>query len=96
MKTRLCALLFGALSLSAVMSIGSAADAQPRLPPGSYLRTCKNAHIHRGALHAECQDRRGRYRNTFLHDPFRCRGDIENRNGELHCSGHGHGHGHHH
>ncbi len=87
MKNRLFALVFGALSLSTVLSGSDVAQAQgrDRIPEGSYRRTCTDIRYERGTLRAQCQDRRGRYRRTRLEDVRRCRGDIENDNGELRC-----------
>ncbi|WP_437511397.1 hypothetical protein [Sorangium sp. So ce1099] len=87
MKNTLVALILGALSLSTVMSSSGPAQAQDRdrLPEGSYLRTCRDVRTNRGTLFARCEDRRGRYHRTRLEDYRRCRGDIENDNGELRC-----------
>ncbi|WP_437726421.1 CVNH domain-containing protein [Sorangium sp. So ce861] len=85
MKSSLVALVLGALSLSAVLSSSDMAQAQRRPPEGSYLRTCRNVRVDRGALHAMCQDRRGNYHRTRMVDFRRCRGDIENDNGRLRC-----------
>ena len=85
MKNMLFALVVGALSLSTVMSSSAPAQAQDRRPEGSYLRTCRDVRTDRGTLFARCEDRRGRYHRTRLEDYRRCRGDIENDNGQLRC-----------
>ncbi|WP_438009091.1 hypothetical protein WME89_10525 [Sorangium sp. So ce321] len=87
MKNTLVALLLGALSLSTVMSSSDPAQAQDRdrEPGGSYRRTCRDVRTDRGTLFARCEDRRGRYHRTRLEDYRRCRGDIENDNGQLRC-----------
>lgn len=55
------------------------------VPRGSYLRTCRDAHMRRDTLVAECRDNRGRY-VTALIQPDSCRGrDIANENGRLTC-----------
>ncbi|WP_437769521.1 hypothetical protein WMF27_07935 [Sorangium sp. So ce281] len=89
MKSTLVAMILGALSLSTVMSSSGPARAQhgdrDHAPRGSYLRTCRNIRMDRGTLYARCEDRRGNWHPTRLVDARRCRGDIENRNGQLRC-----------
>ncbi|WP_437908009.1 hypothetical protein WME95_09005 [Sorangium sp. So ce327] len=89
MKNTLGALILGALSLSAVLSSSDVAQAQDRgrPPRGSYLQTCRNVRTERGTLFARCEDRRGNFHDTRMVDWRRCRGDIENDNGRLRCSG---------
>ncbi|MGK4006770.1 CVNH domain-containing protein [Sorangium sp. So ce1036] len=88
MKTTLLALVLGALSLPTVLLSGEQAQAQGRVPEGSYRRTCWNIRIDRGTLFATCQDRRGRLHETYLQQYWLCRGDIENDNGMLRCADH--------
>lgn len=89
MKNSLVALVLGALSLSTMLSSSDVAQAQDRdrAPRGSYLRTCRDVRTERGTLYARCEDRRGNYRRTRMEDYRRCRGDIQNDNGRLRCSG---------
>ncbi|AUX20968.1 uncharacterized protein SOCEGT47_014450 [Sorangium cellulosum] len=88
MKITLFALVLGALSLPTVLLSGELAQAQGRVPEGSYLRTCRNVRIDRGTLFATCADRRGRLHETYLQRYWLCRGDIENDNGMLRCADH--------
>ena len=71
----------GALMASAV------AMAQERPPDGSYLQSCRNAHIYGYHHHltADCRRADGRWEQTSLFDLNRCSGDIANMNGRLVC-----------
>lgn len=60
-------------------------DDEDDFPPGSYQRTCRDEHVERGTLTAECQDRNGRWRYTELNGFRTCRGDIANNDGMLQC-----------
>lgn len=65
---------------------GDAWAAKRNLPPGSYKKTCKKIKLTDKGLHAQCKDRNGKYRKTFL--PARemaCPNGIENLDGELVC-----------
>lgn len=59
-------------------------------PRGSYQNSCRNIHVERRTLVAECRDRGGRWRYTELDDYRRCKGDIANDKGVLECRGSGH------
>jgi hypothetical protein len=56
-----------------------------RMPPGNYGQTCRNITVRGGTLRAECQDRDGRWVWTELPEADRCRGEIQNIDGQLRC-----------
>jgi hypothetical protein len=56
-----------------------------RLPRGSYGQTCRNITMRGGTLRAECETSERRWIWTELYDADRCRGDIENIDGQLRC-----------
>jgi hypothetical protein len=58
----------------------------PGLPPGSYSQTCRDIQIQGDRLHANCQDREGRWRSTDLDDFRRCQQGIVNLDGHLSCA----------
>ena len=56
-----------------------------RLPGGSWSRTCRGAQSNGQVMSAECQDTKGRWRETRI-TLRACRSDrVGNRNGELVC-----------
>lgn len=62
-----------------------AAAAQP-IPPGSYLRSCRDAQVRNGRdLAAFCATRNGQWVATRLNNFPGCRSDISNQNGQLWC-----------
>jgi hypothetical protein len=56
-----------------------------RLPPGSYRQTCRNITMRGSTLRAECDTGQGRWVWTELPDVDRCRGEIQNIDGQLRC-----------
>jgi hypothetical protein len=76
---------FAGLALAGMLALGSASAAAQGLPQGSYLQTCRDAHIERGSLVAVCRSVDGRWNPTGLPDPYRCNGRIDNINGVLRC-----------
>lgn len=56
-----------------------------RLPPGSYVQTCRNISMRGSTLRAECDTGEGRWVWTELVEADRCRGDIDNVYGQLRC-----------
>ncbi len=61
------------------------ADAQP-LPPGSYMRTCRDIQVRGWNLVALCETRqRGVFTTSRLDNFPSCGGDISNVNGRLWC-----------
>lgn len=58
-------------------------------PRGSYRQTCRDIRIAGDDLRATCQTSDGNWRDTKLDDFDRCRGDISNEDGALHCSAYG-------
>lgn len=55
-----------------------------QLPHGSYQSSCRNIEIDGNVLHAECQDTRGKWRDSSL-DVKGCHGDVNNIDGRLTC-----------
>jgi len=70
--------------LALVFGIATPAVAQPG---GSYQQTCRNIGVRGSTLHAECQNTGGGWQSTELRDYNRCRGEIQNINGNLQCTG---------
>lgn len=56
-------------------------------PGGSYQQTCRNIGVRGSTLSAECQNTGGGWQSTQLRDYNRCRGEIQNINGNLQCTG---------
>ncbi|HQN51394.1 MAG TPA: CVNH domain-containing protein, partial [Phenylobacterium sp.] len=81
------AAVIGAAALSAVPATVTA-QGYDAPPPGSYWQSCRNVRTERvngGALlSAECRDMRGAWRGSTLRFSD-CRGEIENRDGQLTC-----------
>jgi hypothetical protein len=76
-----------ALAGAALAGLLWAASAQAqRVPPGSYLQSCGDAHIEGDALVATCRMRGGGAQRSSLPGVNRCVGDIGNRDGVLQCS----------
>ena len=63
------------------------AEERPRLPPGSYMQSCWDAHVAEGVLYAQCRRFDGGAHATELPEAWHCRADIENENGHLRCRG---------
>ena len=55
-------------------------------PGGSYQQTCRNIGVRGSTLYAECQNTGGGWQSTQLRDYDRCRGEIQNINGNLQCT----------
>jgi hypothetical protein len=73
------------LILALGLMAGTAAEARS-VPPGSYLRSCRDAQVRDGAdLAAFCATRNGQWVVTRLNDFPSCRGDISNQDGQLWC-----------
>lgn len=70
--------------LALIFGIATPAVAQPG---GSYQQTCRNIGVRGSTLHAECQNTGGGWQSTELRDYNRCRGEIQNINGNLQCTG---------
>jgi len=54
-------------------------------PDGSYVNTCRDVKTSGDDLHAKCQTNDGAWRGAKLDDYQKCKGDIINDNGKLHC-----------
>jgi CVNH domain len=67
---------------------GNVCSAQ-QAPYGSYQQTCRNIGVRGNVLYAECQDANRHWRSAQLADYQRCRGEIQNLNGSLQCTGAG-------
>ena len=88
-------LCMGLLALMLLLFGGvlDSAHAQ-RMPPGSYLQSCRDVRIVHGRdLAANCKTSRGDLRSSQLADFNSCRGDISNQNGQLFCERRGGGGG---
>lgn len=76
--------LAGVLLALGLIGATTAAEAQP-VPPGSYLRSCRDVQVRGVNLAAFCATRNGQFVPTRLADFPTCRGDISNQNGQLWC-----------
>lgn len=76
---------FAALALAGLAVAAPNPARAQGLPQGSYLQTCRDAHMERGSLVAVCRRADGRSNPTGLPDPYRCNGGIANINGVLRC-----------
>jgi hypothetical protein len=56
-------------------------------PGGSYQQTCRHINVRGSTLSAECQNTGGGWQSTQLRDYNSCRGEIQNINGSLQCTG---------
>jgi len=75
-----------AVALLALAFAGTAAPAQ-QIPGGSYQQTCRDINARGNTLYAECMDTNRNWQRTQLRDFNRCRGEIQNLNGQLQCTG---------
>lgn len=81
----LAAGLVGLLVTLGWLAGAGAAMAQP-VPPGSYLRSCRDAQVRHGNdLVANCAMANGAWVRARLENFPSCRGDISNQNGQLWC-----------
>lgn len=55
------------------------------VPQGGYMQTCRNIERRGDTLHAQCETRDNRWVWSDLNDVDRCRGEINNDNGQLVC-----------
>ncbi|MBZ5534139.1 MAG: CVNH domain-containing protein [Acidobacteriia bacterium] len=55
-------------------------------PGGSYTASCRDIWLDNQTLHANCQNRNGGWVSSTIPDISRCRGDIQNQDGQLHCN----------
>ncbi|WP_304170276.1 beta/gamma crystallin-related protein [Phenylobacterium aquaticum] len=82
------AALVGASTIAAAAPHAALAQGYDAPPPGSYWQTCQNVRVSGGGasrtLSAECRDVRGGWRSSSLRYTD-CRGEIENRDGQLAC-----------
>lgn len=76
---------FAVLVLAGLAAVAPNPARAQGLPQGSYLATCRDAHMERGSLVAVCRSVDGRWNPTGLPDPYRCNGTIANVNGTLRC-----------
>ena len=67
----------------------AAAQWGQRVPSGSYQQTCRNIGVRGDTLYAVCMDVNRNWQRTQLDDYDRCRGEIQNLNGSLQCTGNG-------
>lgn len=70
---------------------GPWAACSAQAPSGSYQQTCKDIGVRGSTLYARCKDTNNEWRDTQLQDYDRCRGEIQNLNGSLQCTGEGGG-----
>jgi CVNH domain len=69
------------------LALGSGIRSAAQAPGGSYQQTCRNIGVRGNTLYADCQDANRNWRSTQLRDYNRCRGEIQNINGNLQCTG---------
>jgi len=76
-----------ALAVAVLALVFGTATPAVAQPGGSYQQTCRNIGVRGSTLHAECQNTGGGWQSTELRDYNRCRGEIQNINGNLQCTG---------
>ena len=81
----------GALAAAAVLLPLAAAPASARAPGGSYLQSCRDAHMRGDRLVATCRTEEGRWDRTALNNIGRCTGGVANSDGRLVCGKRGGG-----
>jgi len=87
------------ISASAIAAIAGAAMLLPlaagpaaaQVPGGSYLQSCRDAHMRGGRLIATCRTEEGRWNRTALDNVGRCAGGVANSDGRLVCGTRGGG-----
>jgi len=79
--------IFGLGAAVLMLALGWSGTASAQTPGGSYQQTCRNIGVRGNTLYADCQDTGGNWRSTQLRDYNRCRGEIQNLNGNLQCTG---------
>lgn len=60
-------------------------------PGGTYRETCRDIGVRGSTLYANCKDANNQWHETRLDNYQRCRGQIQNLNGRLSCTGQGGG-----
>ena len=76
-----------ALAVAVLALVFGTATPAVAQPGGSYQQTCRNIGVRGSTLYAECQNTGGGWQSTQLRDYNRCRGEIQNINGNLQCTG---------
>jgi hypothetical protein len=71
--------------VSAVGRVGYPGNYQGNWPAGSYTQSCDSIRIDGDDLKAHCQNRDGGARDAKLDDFQKCKSDIINDDGKLHC-----------
>jgi hypothetical protein len=91
MKTLVSGNVLGALAAAAMLLPLAAAPAAAQVPGGSYLQSCRGAHMRGDRLVATCRTEEGRWNRTSMDDTGRCAGGVANSDGRLVCSTRGGG-----
>ena len=80
-----------ALAVAVLALVFGTATPAVAQPGGSYQQTCRNIGVRGSTLYADCQNTSGGWQSTQLRDYNRCRGEIQNINGSLQCTGNNRG-----
>ena len=91
MKTFVSGRVTGALAAAAMLLPMAAVPASAQVPGGSYLQSCRHAHMRGDRLVATCRTEEGRWSQTSLDRVGRCAGGIANSDGRLVCGARGGG-----
>ncbi len=89
MKIFVSARVTGALAAAAMLLPLAAVPASAQVPGGSYLQSCRDAHMRGDRLVATCRTEEGRWSQTALNNVGRCAGGVANSDGRLVCGGRG-------
>ena len=81
----------GYLRCNAGGGVGPQPPQPPRVPTGSYQRSCRGPFMNGVVLHAECSNSQGRFVGTSLNTQGCGSRDIYNNNGRLGCTATGPG-----
>jgi hypothetical protein len=91
MKIFMSGSVTGALAGAAMLLPLTAVPASAQVPGGSYLQSCRHAHMRGNQLVATCRTEEGRWNQTSISNIGRCAGGIANADGRLVCGTRGGG-----
>jgi hypothetical protein len=91
MKSSLSGRAFGAIAAAAMLLPFAAFPAAAQVPGGSYLQSCRDAHMRGDRLVATCRTEEGGWSQTSIGNVGQCAGGVANSDGRLVCGTRGGG-----
>jgi hypothetical protein len=88
MKTLTSSSVLGAIAGAAMLLPLAVTPAAAQVPGGSYLQSCRDAHLQGDRLVATCRTEQGDWNRTALSNIGRCAGGVANSDGRLVCGTH--------